>query len=913
MLKIANIWINGLTEPIGFHLSSLIISWRIQGGLGENQKKATLEVATDEQFDNLVYFNEGNLDSAGVKVQLKLKPRTRYFVKVMVIASNNQQVEKVSKFETGKLNEPWVAKWLSYQGAQEYHPLFKKNFQIKKQVKDAKLYICGLGLYEAQLNDGKIGDEVLTPFLNDYESFLQVQTYDVTEKLQADNQLSVLLGNGWYKGRFGLDSEENIFGDRFALLAELIISYADGSIEKIVTDNSWQCSSSYVIASGIYDGEHIDKNESIKDLQVEYLDLGYEKLLDRISPKLRIQEEMPVKEVICTPKNEIILDFGQNFAGWLTFEDHFNKGQKVLFEFGEILQDGSFYNDNYKTATGGFSYVSDGNMTVVHPHFTYFGFRYVRVTGWNSITSADIKGLAIYSDLERTGYMETGNQKINQLYSNTLWGIKSNFVDMPTDCPQRDERLGWTGDAQAFAPTASYYYDTRAFYHKFLYDLTCEQKKLNGSIPEYLPALGSGHGASVWGDAATFIPYELLKKYGCIDEVSEYYQLMKNWVDRTGDDIKAVHGNRDALNDCHFELGDWLALDGVLPTSFKGGTDDVFIASVYYCESLRMVSEVAGLMNKQVEQEYYQQHAKNVKQTILTEYFTQTGRLSVDTQAGYLIALKFHIYTDKEVIIKQLRTRLKKDLYRIKTGFVGTPLFCQTLAENGLSDLAYEILLQEGFPGWLYAIDLGATTIWERWNSVLPDGKMNPMGMNSLNHYSYGSVVEFLYKYAAGIQSKGYGFKEFTLAPIPNSSLRFMNVSYNSLFGKIVSNWRILPTGEINCYFEVPFNTKATICLPYSEQEPFLVSSGKYEYTYHPIKNLVNPYDEHTRISMIKNNPAVFEHLQELDPSLAQFFAHANEEQLDYSLFELSNLFYTGVSKAAVEQAKDYLAKIKSI
>ncbi|EOD85791.1 hypothetical protein OKM_01137 [Enterococcus faecium EnGen0041] len=912
-MEIANIWINGLTEPIGFQLAPVIISWRIQDGLGEHQKKATLEVATDEQFDNLVYFNEGNLDSVGVNVQLELKPRTKYFIKVTVLASNNQQVEKVSYFETGKLKETWTANWIGYRGTQEHHPLFKKNFQIKKPIKDARLYICGLGLYEAQLNNEKIGDEVLTPFLNDYDTFLQVQTYDVSKQLQENNQLSVLLGNGWYKGRFGLDNKENIFGDRFALLAELVISYGDGSSEKILTDNSWECSSSHVLTSGIYDGEHIDKMEPIKPLQVVLLDLGYDKLMDRISPKLRIQEELPAKEVIHTSKKEVVLDFGQNFAGWLTFKDHFNKGHKVLFEFGEILQDGSFYNDNYKTATGGFSYVSDGKMDVIRPHFTYFGFRYVRVTGWDGITPEDIKGLAIYSDLERTGFIETGNQKINQLYSNTLWGIKSNFVDMPTDCPQRDERLGWTGDAQVFAPTASYYYDTRAFYHKFLYDLACEQKKLKGSIPEYLPALGSGHGASVWGDAATFIPYELLKKYGCIDEVAEYYQLMKDWVDKTGDDIEAVHGKRDALNDCHFELGDWLALDGVLPTSFKGGTDDVFIASVYYCESLRMVSEVAGLMNKLVEQEYYGMHAQNVKQTILTEYFTQTGRLSVDTQAGYIIALKFGIYTDKEVVIKQLQTRLKKDLYRIKTGFVGTPLFCQTLAENGLADLAYEILLQEGFPGWLYAVDLGATTIWERWNSVLPDGKMNPVGMNSLNHYSYGAVIEFLYKYSAGIQNKGYGFKEITLAPLPNSNLRYLDATYDSLFGKIISNWRILSNGEINCYFEVPFNTEATICLPYSDKDPFVVSSGKYEYTYLPLKNLVNPYDEHTRISMIKNDPVVFDHLQELNPTLEQFFTRANDEQLDYSLFELSNLFYTGVSKEAVEQAKDYLAKIKSI
>ena len=905
-MYISNIWINGLENPIGYDYNPLIISWRVSGGYGERLRNVSLEIATDEEFQDSVYLKEDNMQSSGVKVDLDLKPRTKYYVRIIMVTIREKSIGKTCFFETGKMEEKWDALWIGYNNEQTFHPTFSKGFTLNKKIQDAKLYICGLGLYEAYLNSEKIGDEVLTPFINDYDSFLQVQTYDVTNQIKEKNILSIHLGDGWYKGRFGLQGNKNIFGNQFTLIAELIINYCDGTQEKIVTNKTWKCTNCYIVESGIYDGEYIDKNTTINSYKTVVLDMDYNLLKDRLSTPLKMNEEINVKQIIYTSKDEVVLDFGQNFAGWITFTNQFNKGHKVLFEFGEILQNNCFYNDNYKSATKGFTYVSDGTYENVRPHFTYYGFRYVRVTGWNSVGINDVKGIAVYSNLERTGYLETGNDKVNQLYSNVLWSMKSNFVDMPTDCPQRDERLGWTGDAQVFAPTASYYFDTRAFYRKFLYDLECAQHKYEGSIPEYIPAINAKSGSSVWGDVATFIPYEILRKYNCIDEISQYYGLMKKWVDKIGSDIEKVHGTKSYLNDCHFEFGDWLALDGVLPTSFKGGTDEVFIASVYYCESLRIVSEFAGILGKSEDKNYYFYLCEIVKENIFREFFTETGRLSIDTQTAYIISLRFNIYIKKDVIIEQFKKRLKKDLYKIKTGFVGTPLFCQTLAENGMSDIAYDLLLQEDYPSWLYAVNLGATTIWERWNSVLPNGEINSTGMNSLNHYSYGSVIEFLYKYSAGIQASKYGFSNFVLAPLPNSKLKYINSSYNSMNGKIVSNWKILETGELELYFEVPFNTKATIILPYSNEKPISVESGQYSYKYIPNKDLLSIYDVNTRINVIKKDQGVFKELLKVNSTLSHFIDHADEEQLNLSILEVSNLFYTGVSKEALEKCKKF-------
>lgn len=915
-MEITDIKFNGIVEPIGYHFEPLIVSWEVDNGLGKMQKEASLQVAADHEFKDIVLERNGDLDSSGETLTLQLKPRARYYVQIRVTAEDGEVAESASFFETGKMDEAWDAEWIGPKVQEEIHPILFKDFELSQQVKEARLYISGVGLYEASLNGKKIGNDVLAPFVNNYDAFIQIQTYDVTEQLKQSNQLAILLGNGWYKGRFGLSGENAYFGDKFAAIAELVVRYENGTEERIVTDLSWKAALSDITSSGIYDGETIDRtlDKAGRSDEVAFVSIPKEKLKDRISPGLSIHEVIPLKEVIKTPNGETVIDFGQNFAGWLAFDADFPAGTEVHFEFGEILQQGNFYNENYGTATAGFRYISNGEAETVHPHFTYFGFRYVRVTGWPADKEIAVRGLAIYSDMTRTGIIETGNAKVNQLYANSLWGLKSNFLDMPTDCPQRAERLGWTGDAQVFAPTASYHMDTRAFYRKYLIDMRTEQEKLSGSIPNYMPAMATQGGAAVWGDAATFIPKALWTAYGNTEEVGQYYPLMKDWVDWTGSQIEKVHGSKTELNAGRFQFGDWLALDGATSSSFKGSTDDTFIASAYYYESLCIVADVAALMGNESDADYYRGLSEQVRERILFEYVTPSGRLSIDTQSGYIIALKFKLFREREVVIEQLKTRLKKDLYKIKSGFVGTPIFCQVLSENGMVDLAYEFLLNEGFPGWLYAVNLGATTIWERWNSVMPDGTMNPAGMNSLNHYSYGSVIEFVYKYVVGIQPLEVGFRTARLAPNPNVKLGYARGSYQSAAGKFVSEWKILENGELSCYFEVPFGAQAEIVLPYSEREPIKVASGIYEYTYQPTKDLSVLYDSDTRLSIIKNeNKELFEEILGIHERIRGFMAFADEEQLNLSLNQLSKLFYTGITAEMVAEADRLFKKSNRI
>ncbi|MDR1639378.1 MAG: family 78 glycoside hydrolase catalytic domain, partial [Clostridiales bacterium] len=514
------------------------------------------------------------------------------------------------------------------------------------------------------------------------------------------------------------------------------------------------------------------------------------------------------------------------------------EGARIHLEFGEILQNSNFYNDNYRTAKGGFTYVSNGKPELVKPSFTFFGFRYVKVSGWQGeINPDDFTGCVTYSDLERTGFLTTGNAKINQLYSNSLWSLKSNFLDIPTDCPQRDERLGWTGDAQVFSATASYHMDTRAFYQKYLWDIQNEQSKLKGGVPAYAPK--PPHGpisvvAAIWGDAATIIPDVLLKMFN-EETYKKNFPMMKAWVDYVGEEIEKVHQTKAALWDFGFQFGDWLALDGPDLQAYKGDTPDDYLATVYYWHSLELVAGFAKRLRLESTQIYYSELAEKVKEVLLSNFFTPVGHLSVPNQAAYIAALNFGLWRDKDVLLQDFINLLQKHGNQIKCGFVGAPLICQTLAKFGKIHEAYKLILREDFPSWLYAVNLGATTIWERWNSVLPDGLISGTDMNSLNHYSYGSVVEFLYAYASGLMpSSDQGFAKALIAPHPHRELKSCNCKYVSNAGAYVVDWSIQDDGSLKVHIEIPFGCLATVNLPASSLEPFELKSGSYDYHYVP-------------------------------------------------------------------------------
>ena len=928
-MKITNVRINGIENPVGFAYDYLLCSWNVEEAQGKKQTNAVIEVSESKDFAKILYKKEAaDLKQNGEKLDVELKPRTTYYYRVTVTTDAGEcAISDIATFETGKMDEAWTGKWIAPAKEDTFHPVLEKTFAVEKEVKRARLYMTGVGLFEAYLDGTKIGEEYLAPYINDYESGIQVLTFPMEESLKEAKEytLSVMLGKGWYMGTFGLGMSEKNYGSQMAAIGELYLEYEDGTEGIIATDASWNYYGSDIEDSGIYFGEILNRqlwdgkeNEKkpVKVLehpeeQTETKNLSTEHLLDRLSLPVIEKETIAVQDIIYTPAEEIVLDMGQNFAGFVEFKANFPKGTKVVLDFGEILQQGNFYNKNYRDAKSQFVYISDGREEVVRPHFTFFGFRYVRVTGWpGELDKEDFIGKVIYSDIRRTGSIETSDAKINRLYQNTVWGLKSNFIDMPTDCPQRSERLGWTGDAQVFAPTASYHMDTRAFFHKFIKDLRDEQKVLDGGMPNFLPNIGHTEKAgSVWGDIATFLPNTLYTYFGNEEEMEYCYPLMKDWVDFI-DRGDAARGERKYLFDFMDTFGDWLALDGPTPTSVKGSTNDTFISSVYYYRSAQIVRQMAELLNKAEDAVHYCELEEKIKQAVLDEFFTPTGRLAIDTQAAYVIALKFKVYLDRERIVEQFKARLKQDMYQIKCGFVGAPLLCTVLAEAGEYELAYDFLLKEGFPSWLYSVNLGATTVWERWNSVMPDGTISDTGMNSLNHYAYGSVMEFVYAYVAGIRPLEAGFKKVVIAPHPDVRIPEIACSYDSASGRYVCNWKIEKDGTFTVHVEVPFNCEAVVELPGYEKEQMTLLAGSYDFSYEPKEDLRKPYGRNTTLARLAKDGQAMGILGKYTPALAGIAASGDPEMGANSLEDLSHMGFLPFDPAALEMA---IAEISEI
>lgn len=889
-VKIYDVKINGMRNPVGCIFDILSCSWKVKGVYGKQQKNVRIEVSLDEDFSDVIYVKEGaGLDSLAEPIELELIPYTRYFYRITVETDQCEIVTSdVYYFETAKMNDEWKAKWIGIQQEDDFHPEFTKTFSAKQGVKKARLYITGIGLFEAYVNNEKAGNDFLAPFINDYKEHLQYCTYDITDSIREENEITVRLGDGWYKGRFGFTGAAGYFGKEFTLIAEIRIFYRDGSVEEIGTDDSWKYRESAFAFTDIYDGEiqdYLNWHQKAKLWKQARIMKAPVRLTERYSLPVHEMEQLPVKEILYTPAGETVLDFGQNFAGYIKYSKHLPKGTVMKLEFGEILQKGNFYHDNYRTAKSEFVYVSDGKSRVIQPHFTFYAFRYIKVTGIQEVCKEDFIGVAVYSEMKRTGFIETSDAKINQLYSNTVWGLKSNFLDMPTDCPQRDERLGWCGDAQVFSNTASFHMDTKAFYQKFLRDLRSDQLRHNGKVALYLPNTYDGMYAAVWSDAGNFIAHMLYEYYGDKEALRLNYPLMKDWTDcLRKEDI--AHGDH-YLYDWGFQFGDWLALDGATEQSNYGRTDNFYIASMYYYASTVYTADAAKVLDKVEDAEKYSYMAAKIKEAILDEFYSPSGRLTIDTQTGYLVALKFGVYRDKQRVIDGLKNRIKRDCFRIKGGFVGATMMNTVLAENGMTDLAYDFLFFKGFPGWLYEVNLGATTIWERWNSVLEDGTISGTSMNSLNHYAYGAVAEFMYRHIGGIIPKEPGFRKVEFAPKPDARLKYFKCTYESAAGKFVSNWKINEDGTLRFHFEVPFGTNAAVTLPDSEKKTIELQAGQYDFNYKPARNYMEPLNENTRVELLVENKKARGIINKYLPSVSNSIEKGDLEEMSDSLAEM--------------------------
>lgn len=860
-MKIINCRTNHMTAPVGFAMDRAVCTWVTESDISQVQTRAQIRVALDENMEDILYTSDpaDSVESTGFSLPITLKPRTRYYWTVQVWGDGGDTaVSHVNYFETGKREEPLLGDWITTPWEdRKINPYIRKSFRLPAGVRKARLYMIGLGLYLPEVNGKAVGDGYLAPGCTAVDRWNQIYTYDVTDQLhRGDNVLGVMMGDGWAKGRFGnakyLTAADGTrvyvdtylvppevraavtytesYIDRFYLKAELRVELEDGSKLVIVTDNTWKCAPSPVLESGIYEGEVYDANKAIPGWSTaDCADAGWDamevtedvpigQLEDRLSLAICCKETIQPVALIHTPAGETVLDLGQNIAGWVRLRIHEPAGATIRLQHGEILQNGCFYRDNLRKAKAEYVYISDGKAAEVEPHFTFYGFRYVKIEGIENPKLEDFTGCVVYSDLEETGWFETSDNRINRLFENAKWSQKDNFLDVPTDCPQRNERMGWTGDAHVFCKTGSYNMETYAFYTKYLHDLWREQEKNHGMVSHVVPSVirqsfcKSGFwqgGACVWGDAATGMPWTLYEHYGDKTILERQYESMKAWVDWITGTVVSENG----LWDQGFQFGDWLALDGNRADDRYGGTDDAYIASVYLKYSAQLTAKAAEVLGFVEDAARYTEISRRTKKALQENYFEANGRCKIRTQTAQILALVMEIVEGdhRKQVARDLLDLLREKGMHLQTGFVGTPFLCKALSMEGCSEAAYQVLFQEDFPSWLYEVNMGATTIWERWNSVLPDGSMSGTGMNSLNHYAYGSIAQWMYENIAGLTVVEPGFKTFRVRPEFTDRFSFVHAKYDSAMGTIEIRWETLEDGSHGLEIRVPFNTTAIV------------------------------------------------------------------------------------------------------
>ena len=716
---------------------------------------------------------------------------------------------------------------------------FEKRFAVSegKVVKKATLRATAMGVYVPFLNGARVGDAVLAPGWTSYRKRVQVQTYDVTSLLAAGNVLSIGVGQGWAVGYIGIYGKNHCFADRVSLLAWLDILYADGTKETVATNESWDVLTSEVTFSEIYHGETVDKTAAIVKLGRAVRSEVSAKLIPQVGEWVREQERIHPVSAFITPKGERVIDFGQNMTGYAEVTVTAPRGSRVVLHHAEVLdKDGNFYNANYRTARNEMTYVCSGGKDTFKPSFSFQGFRYIQLVEY-PFDEIDLDGfcaVVVHSDMKRTGQYLCGNEKINQLYHNIVWGQKSNYLDVPTDCPQRDERLGWTGDAQVFCRTAAINYDVEKFFAKWLGDVALEQADEGGAVLGHVPRVQHGRGASAaWGDVACIAPWEIYLAYGDKALLRRHFPMMKAWVDYI-----AAAGPEKYLWLGGVHYGDWLAMDAG-GDSYVGATSNDLIATAFSAYSTSLLVKAGEALGKDVSRykdlyrrvvaafrDYFMEDGMPKAEFPYTEVLTGGRKEPVDTvrrgvtQTALTLILHFGLCTEEErpALAAKLAELIRENGDRMTTGFVGTPYLLHALSENGYTDLAYTLLFQEKNPSWLYSVCHGATTMWEHWNSIKEDGSFWSTNMNSFNHYAYGAVFDWIFGVSSGIKPSAPGYREVELAPHPDRRLGFADASIDTRNGFIRSRWHY--KGDTVYYeFEIPRGVTARLTLPSGRKE----------------------------------------------------------------------------------------------
>ncbi len=842
-LKVTNLLCENLSNPPGIDVLQPRFSWQLVSDKRNIIQTAyEIRVGTDASSlaknKNIIWNTGKILSDSSAHVAYKgiaLQSGTKYFWQVRVWDNSNKTSvwSEPAFWQMGLLNaNDWKAKWIeagfSEDTIQRPSSLFRKEFNASKRIQSATAYITAHGMYEACINGKRVGDFYLTPGWTSYNKRLQYQAYDVTNLvIPGNNAVGVTSGNGWYRGYLAWNGNKNVWGKDLALLFQLDITYTDGSKELILSDGSWKSSTGSILSSEIYNGEIIDADkEKTGWCNAGYNDTNWSgvRVKDYSKSILVATQNEPIKKheifrpvkIVTTPKGEKVIDFGQNLVGWVIVKARGNAGDTIKISHAEVLdKQGNFYTENLRVAKAQGIYILKGDIEeTFEPHFTFFGFRYIKIEGYRGeIKPENFTAVALYSDMQPTGTFTCSNPLINQLQHNIQWGQKGNFLDVPTDCPQRDERLGWTGDAQVFSRTASFNMNVNNFFAKWLKDVAADQFE-NGSVPFVIPnVLGQGAGGSTgWADVCTIIPWNMYLAYGDKKILEQQYSSMKAWVDYM------TKNSKSDLWNTGFHFGDWLFYRPFDDNDGRSAvTDKYLIAQCFYAQSTQLVINAANVLGKTDDAANYASLLKRIKDAFLKEYVTSNGRLVSGTQTAYVLALNFDMLPElqRAETAQRLADNIKTYRNHLTTGFLGTPYLCHVLTRFGYDSVAYKLLLQDTYPSWLYPVKMGATTIWERWDGIKPDSTFETPSMNSFNHYSYGAIGDWMYRAVAGIDTyaDAPGYKHIKIMPHVGGDLTFANADLKTYYGNVSSHWKI-DNSKLQFDIEIPANAKATVYIP---------------------------------------------------------------------------------------------------
>ncbi|TWD84248.1 alpha-L-rhamnosidase [Kribbella amoyensis] len=738
--------------------------------------------------------------------------------------------------EVGLLNSAdWTARFVSPSEAGAIGapaPLVAGVTELPGDVVRARLYVTAYGVYVPELNGQRVGTDELAPGWTAYQFRHRYQTYDVTDLVvPGENRLEFLLGNGWYRGRLGFQDQSAVYGDRLAVLAQLEVTTADGETQVFGSGDGWTVRESAIVADDLYDGQRTDLRRSPDSVTgVDVLDADLGLLVAPDGPPVRITQVLPPVSISTSPAGKTLIDFGQNLVGRVRLTVRGGaEGDEIVVRHAEVLENGELGVRPLRTAKATDSYVLAGpDEVTLDSALTFHGFRYAEVTGVADLRAEDLEAVVVGSDLARTGWFESSDELLDRFHENVVWGMRGNFLDVPTDCPQRDERLGWTGDIQVFSPTASFLFDTAGFLTNWLADLAAEQHK-NGAVPYVIPDVlrDADPATAAWGDAATLVPWVLYERFGDLDLLARQLPSMRAWVDRmrdlAGDNLLWSGG---------FQFGDWLDPTAPPENAFRAKADADVVATAHLARSAEVVGQAAALVGDTDLAAEYSDLAARVRAAFAAEYATEGGRVLSDAPTAYALALQWALLPGEEQRRRagqRLADLVRISGFRISTGFVGTPLMTDALTDAGETGLAYRLLLQTGCPSWLYSVTMGATTVWERYDSMLPDGSINPGEMTSFNHYALGAVADWLHRRVAGLAAAEPGYRKLTINPVPDSRLTRAAARHLTPYGEAAVAWE-RADGRLRLSVTVPVGATATVHVP-GQAEPVEVAHGSHEWT----------------------------------------------------------------------------------